>query len=233
MLTIVCWYWKGKKPIFDERHVHGLARQCRDKIKRPHRFVCITDQPGVECETFPLWEFPEVRVTVRRSLDCWRRLRIFDPEIGRQIGDRILSVDLCVLLRDDITERIDESLDFQAMQGSVSPLAGGLFTLKTGTNAHVWESFDPETSALRIEDTKHNGRALRGSDQAWLSIQMPDAHVWTREDGVWKFPELLELGYVPENTRFIAFPKWKPWNAKVRDGFPELYDEYMSYLEAA
>lgn len=228
MLTVVCWYWKGKKPIFDARHVHGLARQCREKIKRPYRFVCITDQ-DVDCETFPLWDFPQVKVTVRRSLDCWRRLRVFDPEIGRQLGERILSVDLCVLLRDDITELIDESVDFQAMQGSVSPLAGGLFTLRTGTNAHVWESFDPETSGLAVEEAKHNGRCLRGSDQAWLSIQMPDAPVWTSDDGVWKFPE---MDCVPEDAKFIAFPKWKPWHEKVRARFPELHDEYMSYLEA-
>lgn len=203
----------------------------KEHMSEPYRLVCITDHPeGItECETYPLWDFPRVtQGTIRRSWDAYRRLRLFDPEVGRLFGERIVSTDLDVLFTADPSPLFTD--DFKGVAGDVSHINASLYTLKVGTNRHVWDTFDPETAAILIQGAKHNGRHLIGSDQAWMSIQMPDAPLWDGRDGVWTSHRLLQMGKLPFFIRFVAFPgNLKPWDEAMKRKFPALRDEYMRH----
>lgn len=197
----------------------------RANISKPYELTCITNMPrGVtECDTYPLWDFPEVKQgPTRRTWDAYRRLKLFEPETGERFGERIVSIDLDVLIDGDISGLFDPAKSFQGISGVVSHINASLFALKTGTNRHVWDTFDPETAASIIEK-----RRVTGSDQAWMSLQMPEASVWTNDDGVWTWKQIRKHGSVPDNARFIAFAgNDKPWDGCVQSFVRE---KYMSY----
>ena len=222
MTSVICWWWQnGRRPgVFKPEHVHALKKMVETHLSIPHRFVCITDKPDeLDCETFPLWSFPEFNW----SDDCWRRIKIFDPEINTQFGDRIISIDLDVLIEGDFAHLI-ENIDFQCMKGDASPLNTSFFTLKTGTMSHIWEQF----SGKAVNVVKRSG--YKGSDQAWLSVMAEKPSMWTEKDGVSTYRRLKVR---PSERIVTAFPGTiKPWcNADNHKLYRELEASYRTYLE--
>jgi hypothetical protein len=192
----------------------------------PYRFICITDRTAdiSECETYPIWEFPQVQQV--KPQNCYVRLKLFDPEIGNIFGERILNIDLdCVILKD--LSPLISNHDFRAVRGVGAPLNGSMYMLKTGTNRHVWDSWDEKTSPDIIYKTKHNGRRISGSDQAWMSIQLPGAATWGPEDGVFQYSNTTSQDRINAKVVFFA-GKVKPWDNVCKSQDPVLYNAYMS-----
>src|SRR4030095_16148363 len=61
MLTVVCWKWR--RPVtyrsqYAPETVHTLRRMVAAHYAKPHRFVCVTDDPtGLDgIETIPIWQ---------------------------------------------------------------------------------------------------------------------------------------------------------------------------------
>lgn len=213
-LTIVCWLWHGWNPIYGPADVHRLRDRCA-KYMPPHRFVCITDDPtGLECETFPLWPSPQIDQSDRRAImiddiravrekagkgldydheplmpDCYRRLRLFDPKIASQLGEYILSMDLdCEIFADFDPGRHD----FKILRGYTrSPYCGSMWMLKAGYRPDVWNLFDPIRSPKVLAGLKYNGRALIGSDQAWMGFMIANAPTWSEADGIYQARQLM------------------------------------------
>lgn len=214
-LTIVCWLWRGWNPIYGPDDVHRLQAQCAEFMPS-HRFVCITDDPaGIECETFPLWSFPEIDQSGRLELivtdieakreregrghipynrtpllpDCFRRLRLFDPEIGHQLGEYILSIDLdCKIFGEFDPGRHR----FKILRGYArSKYCGSMWMLKAGELDYVWHDFDPVETPKFLAQQKHNDRPLIGSDQAWMSTVIPNAPTWSQDDGIYQARQLM------------------------------------------
>lgn len=212
-LTVVCWKWAGWNPIYGPADVHRLQSQCA-KYLPPHRFVCITDDPtDLECETFPLWSFPEIDQSDRRRVmiddirtarakagkqptdqeplipNCYLRLRLFDPEINREFGGHVLSMDLDC----EIFDEFDPGRhSFKILRGFTrSPYCGSMFMLKAGEHREVWERFDPVASPKLLAKLQYQGRALVGSDQAWMGFAIPDAPTWSEADGIYQARQLM------------------------------------------
>lgn len=236
MVTFVCWLWKGWRPIYDARHVNRLHSLLAKHMTGDWRLICVTDDTtGIDCETFPLWTMPRATIPGRLDVrtegqmvpgtldtytdnvvpDCFTRLRMFDPGVGRHFGERFVSIDLdCVILK-DLAPLFANSEDFVASKGYRSYLCGSMWQLRPGTNQHVWTSYDPVASPKQIAGTMHNGRHLSGSDQAWMSIQMPTAPLWTETDGVYQLMELRPQRTVPKNARIVFFAgAIKPWDGE-------------------
>jgi lipopolysaccharide biosynthesis glycosyltransferase len=213
--------------VFNADHVNKLARMLRKHMGIPYRFVCITDRPDgiTECETYPIWEFPNVEQS--KPQNCYVRLRLFNPDVGKTFGDKILNLDLdCVILADLSPLFIDH--DFRAVRGVGATLNGSMYMLKTGTNRHVWDNWDEKTSPELIHKTKHNGKRISGSDQAWMSIQMPGAATWGPEDGVHQFSNTEPQNRL--NAKIVFFAgKVKPWDNDCKNKDPHLYNTYASY----
>lgn len=230
-LTVLTWLWTtgGRRPgVYGAEHVHAIARMLAKHMSAPYRLVCVTDRPNEikECETFPLWDLSVVQT---RNLDCYRRLRLFDPEWGAVFGERILSLDLDVLIRGDLAPLIDEERDFQGMRGLHSHINGSAWTLKIGTCRKVWDSFRPSMSAEVIAKSRNrDGSRLVGSDQAWMSLMMPNAPVWGHGHGMWHYRKLVKQPEQAPLTRMVAFSgDVKPWDSLQ---ISALRDEYMEYL---
>jgi hypothetical protein len=116
----------------------------------PHRFLCITDDPaGVSCETYPLWNEPNVNLPQGRP-NCYRRLKVFG-DFGKELGDRLMSIDLDAVITGNITQIVDRKEDFVIWKDvSQSTLYnGGMWCMTPGTRKQVWESFPPTHQGLR------------------------------------------------------------------------------------
>ncbi len=82
-----------------------MENMVKRHYKKPHRFVCITDDPeGINGETFPIWDdLADVRNPLERWVSCYRRLKIFSKEMLPIFGPRIVVLDIDTIIVDDVT----------------------------------------------------------------------------------------------------------------------------------
>lgn len=146
-----------------------------EHLRCPYRFVCVTNSPdGLDgIETVPLWE------DLADLPGCWRRLKVFAPEMRDLLGERILSIDLDSVVTGDLTPLVDRPEDFVILQ-DWSPRAlynGSLFLLTTGSRVSVWEDFQGQASIAACRKAK-----WIGTDQAWLALHFgPGEATWESE----------------------------------------------------
>jgi hypothetical protein len=234
-LTVVCWKWKGWRNVYKAEHVNLLEHMLAKHLHIPHRLVCVTDDPaGVNCETMPIWDYPQVEVMKGRP-NCFRRLRVFAPEAKEMFGERLLSIDLDCMIFDDITPLITQD-DFKITAGTaaVAPYNGSMFLHKTGTRPELWDDFDPATFHETIKTTRLPGaRPFYGSDQAWMSYRAPGEATWGPDDGVYFFRHLeAATPNMPRGARIVFFPgSAKPWDHAMKRRAPAVRRAYQQYLE--
>lgn len=211
--SVVCFKWRsprGYRSTFTAHHVEALRLMVRRHYPVPHRFICVTDDPaglGPEVEVVPLWDdFANVPSPHgHHNPSCYRRLKVFTPEIDRLLGARFVCLDLDTVIVGDLRPLWDRTEDF-VIWGETNPRSfynGSMFLLTAGARRQVWDQFDPRTSP---------GVALRsgkfGSDQGWISYCLgPGEATWGRQDGVYSFRVHLQPhgGALPENARIVMF----------------------------
>lgn len=244
MLDVVCWKWRprvGYRSQFDAASVNTLRAMVARNLRLPHRFTCITDDSeGIDGDVrvIPLWDdyasVPNPSSPVNPS--CYRRLKMFSAEARDIIGERIVSMDLDVVITGDLTPLFDRPDDFVIWGGqTVQPgrrggavynwYNGSLMMLRAGTRTQVWTDFDPG----RSPQMAHRA-GCRGSDQGWISYCLgPKESVWGTNDGVYSFRNHIapSKGILPASARFIAFHgKHDPWHVDVQRGYPWVANHY-------
>jgi hypothetical protein len=232
-LTVVCWKWKSAleyRSQFNATHVNVLQRMVARHLHVPHRFVCITDDAeGIECETLPLWEDPQVYGIPKTKPNCFRRLRLFAKDAADLVGPRYLSIDLDAIVCDDITPLVDRPEDLVIWGDTArgTPYNGSMVLLRTGTRTKVWDEFDPvESPAL--------GKRLGyiGSDQAWIGACLgKDEAKWGKKDGVFSFRNEIEFprgnGSLPKGARIVFFHgQHDPWDSKIQRRYPWIAEHW-------
>lgn len=243
MLDVVCWKWKpkpGYRSKFDAASVNTLRAMVARHLRLPHRFSCITDDAeGIDGDVrvIPLWDdFANVpNPSSPSNPSCYRRLRMFSPEARDIIGERIVSVDLDVVITSDLTPLFDRPEDFVIWGGqTVQPggrgrvyswYNGSLMMLRAGTRTKVWTTFDPERSPRTA-----NAAGCRGSDQGWISYCLGNKEaVWGTGEGVYSFRNHVvpRKGILPSNARIVAFHgRHDPWQREVQQSFPWVAQHY-------
>src|SRR5207253_6395966 len=130
-ISICCFKWKpadGYRSQFGATAVNVLRAMVARHLPHPHRFICFTDDPiGIDprVEVVPLWDdfshLPSPHGGKNPS--CYRRLRMFRPDIVDIVGPRFVTMDLdCVITR-DLTPLFDRPEDFM-MWGDTNPQPG-------------------------------------------------------------------------------------------------------------
>lgn len=232
MLTVITWLWvqPNYRSKFEACHVNALQRMVRRHLNMPHRFVCMTNEPGnfaPGVEVVPITHIPAIVVPLGRP-NCFRRLWSFSTNVCDVLGmteqDHLLSLDLdCV-----ITGRLDDILDTRddfKMWGDTARSTqynGSMVFMRVGARRQVWDNFvaDP---AKAWERTRKSG--LIGSDQAWITLTLGKGEkMWTQADGVYSFRNQLAprpKRDLPENARIVFFHGIPdPWNGAVQRDFP-------------
>lgn len=238
-VTVVCWKWRpppGFWTEYDAGHVHALRAMVARHYRRPHEFVCITDDPrGLDpsIRVIPLWP-DHAGLPGPHGVSCYRRLRAFAADAADWLGPRIVSLDLDTVLVGDVAPLWDRPEDFVIWGDTArgTPYNGSMWLLRAGTRRPVWETFDPATSPARA-------RALGyiGSDQAWIGACLgPSEPKWSAADGVysWRVHVKRAGGALPPDARVVFFHgREKPWAAALQARYPWIAAHYPAEAVAA
>lgn len=225
MLTVVTFRWRpyaGYRSEFPAAAVNTLAKMVRRHYRGPNRFVCFTDDPrgiGSGVEVKALWDdLADVPNPsgARRNPSCYRRLKLFDPAMRELLGERILCLDLDMVITGDVTPLWDRPEDFVAWGDTRydNHYNGSMFLLRAGALPQVWEDFHPKRSPREARDAGYFG-----SDQGWLSYKLRDAWPrWTAADGVYSYRNhIAATGQLPADARIVSFHGHvDPWDADAR-----------------
>ncbi len=223
-LTFVTFKWKayaGYRSTFTAEHVNVLFRMIDRHYAEPHRKICITDDAvGIDpsIEVIPLWpdhaNVPNPN-GANRNPSCYRRLKLFAPDAGQLVGERVVVMDLDTVIVGDLTTLFKRSDDFVIWGQTDYPKTqwynGSLWMLRTGSRPKVWTEFNPTTSPKAAVKA-----GKKGSDQGWFSYIMgPNEAVWTTKDGVYSWRvHLSTMNWeLPKNAKIVAFHgHTDPWS---------------------
>lgn len=196
MLSVITFkYLKpGYRTVYTSAHVNTLRRMVTRCYPHPHRFFCVTDDPeGLDpgIEYVPMWSdhFDLVNPSHPTNRpNCFPRLKLFSREMADIFGPRYVSLDLDMVLVDDVTPLWDRPEGFIIYDARGDDhYNGSMFMQTAGVHQEVWDDFDP------IESPKLTTAAgMRGSDQAWIRYKLaPNAAVWDYNDGVYAYLNLV------------------------------------------
>jgi len=235
MLSVVTFKWRpraGYRSTYGPEQVHVMRNMVRRHYPDPHRFICITDDPAglaPDIEVVPLWNdhasvpnpsFPD-------GPSCYRRLRLFAPDIGKLLGERIVAIDLDVVITADLRPLWNRAEDFVGWRDPVRkwPYNGSMFMLTAGARPQVWETFDPQRSPALS-----SAAGMRGSDQGWMSYVLGwKEAAWTEADGVISFQREVKAagGRLPSRSRIVVFwGRHDPWSRQAQAMAPWIKEHY-------
>lgn len=156
----------------------------------PHRLVCITeDARGIDpaVEIVPP---PPMLDAVIDPVRCRRRMRQFDREFARTLGERIASVDLDVVIVDDFTPIVDRPDPIVCWRvGYAGVYCGSFVMYDAGALDGAWQAYRADQAGFIKATGERNA-----SDQAMLNLYLrgkPVAEV-TEADG---FVSYFGAGY--------------------------------------
>lgn len=226
MLTVVTFKWRaptGYRSTFAGEHVDTLRRMVARHYRKPHRFVCVTDDPaGItepDVELFELWsDFGTVaNPSGRHNPSCYRRLRLFAKNPGSWLGERFVVLDLDAVIVGSLAPLWDRTEDFVIWKSATSgnPYNGSMWMLNAGARPQVWRDFDPNVSPR-----ESHSAGYYGSDQAWIAQSLGRGEAtWGREDGVLSFRNDVRPrgGALPPGAKVVFFHgKTDPWSAEAQ-----------------
>lgn len=230
-LTIVTWLWDRKGSGLGPKHVNILRDMIARGYGKPHRFVCITDDPsGIECETYPLWsDYSDLVNPHNASLpSCFRRLKLFSKEAIQLFGQRRVSLDLDCIVTGDLTPLFERDEPFVGwgVKGSFHDRVyqGSMWLVQGEKYASVWDNFHPQFSPKTAYAAGYGG-----TDQAWMSWFIGQKAAWSNLDGVYNWKtDLLPRGGTLPPSRIVFFPgdNGKPWESHTREKYPWLKEYY-------
>lgn len=221
-MNVITWLW-GNAYTWD--HVQSLQRQVERHYPHPHRFLCVSNltwrpyASGIE-QIYDLEDFADLPSPHGRAYpSCYRRLRLFHPDIGFTFGERFVSLDLDVVLTGDVTPLWHRTEDIVLLKDSskrTTGYNGSMVLMTAGSRPDVWTRFVGKPSQQQAFLAGH-----RGSDQGWISHVLGDGEAtWTAADGVYSYKnELLPAGgALPPDARMVVFhgATVKPWLPHMR-----------------
>jgi len=225
--NVLCMKWGSK---FDASYVNRLYAMVRERLQRPHRFVCLTDDatgidPGVE--TLPL---PEVGWDDEPDINLhgWRKVGLMAPQIGDLQGTALF-LDLDVVIVDaldpffDLPGEVFMIRDFRKVRIRGDRFVGNtsVFRFELGVCPELYERFRSEFPAIRGE--------VR-NEQEYLSHhfhQREQLHHWPaqwcasfKHDCVgWGLPTYFRTPRIPPGTAIVVFHgRPSPRQAVTGDG---------------
>lgn len=181
MITVVAWWWKKAdgSDLFGPEYLANMRNMLARHLHREHEFVVVTDSPARVPAGIRTERITELQDTPR----CRRRMKQYDRAFAAKLGTRILSIDLDVVIVDDITPLVDRREPLVCWKVGYAGVYSGSFVLYDFGALHdLWETYRREPDAF---PARAQPRGV-GSDQAmlnlWLQGRPPPAQ-WTERDG--------------------------------------------------
>lgn len=189
-LSVLCWKWNQADgtPKFGPEYVNRLRAGLARHLHLDHNLTCVTDDPrGLDGDirTLPITEF-------QNTPRCRRRMAQFSRAFASKVGERILSIDLDVVLVDDITPIVNRPEPLVCWKVAHAQVFSGSFILmNAGVLDGLYRQYaaDPEGFPRRVQP--------RGvpSDQAMLNYYL----------GNDTYPEYSTVPYWTEADGFVTY----------------------------
>lgn len=209
-LTFVTYLWGSQ---YSVDYVAKLSASVLRNTSGPHRFVVVSDGPGVNIDGVTNWRIPEKDIPLTKIPGCFVRLRMFDPvwQAAQGIGadDRMVGIDLDTVITGPLDPLFDRPEPFCILQGgNVNPCGfnGSLMMLRGGAHPEVWKDFTLE-AAQRVPFYRFP------DDQGWLWHKLPKAAGWKAgpSSGAYVF---MKPGWpggeqLPQGARYVTFAGWR------------------------
>lgn len=225
MLTVVCFLWSDQDRAaqrgyaFGEHHVATLRSMLSRHLSLPHELVCVTDRTlALDVRTVPL------DPTLAIAGTTYAKLQLFRPDAAVVLGERLLYVDLDVVIVDDLTPIVDRREDVVLWRNPHEDAPRGtrwqtsMILMTAGARPEVWTWFDPEMTPGAM------GRRWGGHDQAWISQVLSEEARWTEADGVVVAARQLQPG-----ARIVFFPgRQDPSQAKTQARCPWIAEHWRA-----
>jgi len=236
-LKVVCYKWEaplGYRSAFTHVQVNTLFNMVSRHYHKPFEMVCITDNPkklDSAIRVIPLWDDHGHLGSPHGGLNpaCYRRLKHYSEEARELIGERFITVDLDVVLVDDVTPVWDRpEVDFMIWGETLrrTPYNGSMQLMTAGARKQVWDRFNPDTSPLEARRA-----GFDGSDQAWISYVLgPHEKRWSMKDGVFSFRLHVKTneGKLPKGARIVFFEgQVDPWSGIAKHVSPWIEDHWV------
>lgn len=161
MLAVTCWRWGG---LFGAVYVNRLRAALERHLHIEHELVCVTDDAvGIDRRVRVVSLPSEFAHTPR----CRRRMQQFDHHWGlHALGARILSIDLDVVIVDDITPLVDRPEPIVAWKvGHAGVYSGSFLLFDAGALHGAWAPFAADPDGYPRTCSPHG----TPSDQAMLN----------------------------------------------------------------
>jgi len=212
-LSVLTFKWRSDpnaREQFTAQHVNILYAMVKRNLTLPFNFFCITDDfTGIRSEVnlVKLWDEPYIERWNPSHPNCFRRLKIYSQEAKKLFGEKILLLDLDMIILKNINDLVDREQDFVAWNKGGTKYQGAIILHKTGTRSFLWDEFNSDIPKLIKKEKRV------GSDQAWVSMRLgPDEAVWTPKDGIYSYKVHIRRKPFPENVKIIlCHGKPKPW----------------------
>jgi hypothetical protein len=189
MLTVACVLWQGFRTQYTPQHVERLMIQVRGRLpENSYRFVCLSNvDVGPVVERIPLEEnWP----------GWWSKLELFRPGL---FEDRVLYLDLDVVICDDLTPIVEFPAPFAAIQDYLKPQE---------LNSSVMV-FDPEAGRRAFDG---DAVAKYAGDQEWITRAITTAGRFPKSWCPSYRLEVAKTGHPPGAKVVVFHGKPKPWD---------------------
>lgn len=218
--VVGCVKWGSR---YGPDYVNVLYRAVQANLRRPHRFVCITDEgegldPGIDVVPFPAFRVP--RATWRQS--CYPKIAMLAPGVVDD-DDIVLQVDLDVMVvggLDDFFALWERRPAFYSLREwnpalvrALLPLSlrpdrgtqGSIYVYRAGDQRGMFQHFDENTEwvfANYKSDRHYFPKIAR--DPAYLPAKWCPSF---KNDCLWYWPISLATGEpkVPKDARILVF----------------------------
>ncbi len=181
---------------YGAEHVNIMRNMLERHLQLPHRLFCVTDDPtGLDPRVVyvPMWT---EHAAVFKN--C-RRLKILDESVREIFGDRILQLDLDLVIVDDLTD-VASAPDDLVYGGSMH-----LLLIRTGHLHDLWERFSRDPEKV-LAEAHAAGQDVRTSDQAILNHHLKSRGIPRKSPGPIRinFRDLPSSG-VPSGVKLVHF----------------------------
>lgn len=147
-----------------------------------HELVCITSRP--RCEFDDRVRIVAPPPVLPGAIRCRRRMWQFGAERVMDLGDRILAIDLDVVITNDITPLVDRPEPIVCWRvGYANVYSGSFLMFNAGALDGAWQAYARDPIGYPGQTGERNA-----SDQAilnhWLRVSKTHVGVWTERDGL-------------------------------------------------
>jgi hypothetical protein len=210
MITVTLWKWGTK---FTAAHVAKMQSMLARHLSLPHRIVCITDKPKELPKGVTPAPMPK---TLAWDVKGLRRMWLYSAKAST-LGDRLLQLDLDVVLTDSIDPIAARPEPFVIWKSDSNfkdkwAYNATVMLVTPGAVDHIWKRYmaNPRAVFQASEQDGWNPKVCSDQAIAGYLLKDEDVPVWTQADGIYAYRVFAgkhgDRGQVlPDGARIVSF----------------------------